>query len=88
MKLDLMGASFPFSSGFILLGDGISSLKIPFRVGSRAIDSICVMFQTDSTEESEALCRFIASLAQRRPCLSLVVLRPATESGALRLPPL
>ena len=88
MKLDLMGASFPFSSGFILLGDGISSLKIPFRVGSRAIDSICVMFQSESTEESEELCRFIASLAQRHPSLSLIVLRPAPESGALRLPPL
>jgi len=88
MKLDLMGASFPFSCGFMQLGDGISSLKIPFRVGSRAIDSICVMFQSESTEESEALCRFIASLSHRNTCLSLVVLKPVVESSALRLPPL
>lgn len=88
MKLDLMGASFPFSSGLIQLGDGISSLKIPFQVSSRAIDSICVMFQNESGEKSEALSSFIASLSQRSTCLSLVVLRPAVESGTLRLPPL
>jgi PilZ domain len=88
MKLDLMGASFPHSSGFIQLGDGVSSLKIPFQVSSRAIDSICVMFQNESTEASEALSRFIASLSHRQTCLSLVVLKPAVESGARRLPPL
>lgn len=86
MKLDLMGASFPFSCGFLQLGDGISSLKIPFQVSSRAIDSICVMFQNESSEQSEELCRFIASLSHRNTCLSLVVLTPAVESGALRLP--
>lgn len=88
MKLDLMGASFPFSCGFIQLGDGTSSLKIPFRVHSRAIDSIGVMFQNEPGEPSEALSRFVASLSHRQTCLSLVVLRPAVESGALRLPPL
>jgi hypothetical protein len=88
MKLDLMGASFPFSSGLIQLGNGISSLKIPFQVSSRATDSICVMFQNEPGEQFEALSRFIASLSQRSTCLSLVVLRPAVESGTLRLPPL
>jgi hypothetical protein len=88
MKLDLMGASFPSSSGLIQLGDGLSSLKIPFRVHSRAIDSIGVMFQYEPGEQCEALTRFVASLSQRSTCLSLVVLRPAVDSGALRLPPL
>ena len=89
MKLDLMGAAFPFSSGFIELGDGVSSLRIPFQVTSRTIDSICVMFQNESSELSESLSRFIASLSQRQTCLSLVVLKqPALESGVRRLPPL
>ena len=88
MKLELMGASFPFSCGLIQLGDGISSLKIPFRVHSRAIDSIGVMFQNEPGEQSEALCRFVASLSHHSTCLSLVVLKPAVESGTLRLPPL
>ena len=88
MKLELMGASFPFSCGLIQLGDGISSLKIPFRVHSRAIDSIGVMFQNEPGEQSEAFCRFVASLSRRQTCLSLVVLKPAAEPGTLRLPPL
>lgn len=88
MRLDLMGVSFPFSSGLMQLGDGISSLKIPFRVHTRVADSIGVMFQNEAGEQSEALTRFVASLSQRSTCLSLVVLRPALESGALRLPPL
>jgi hypothetical protein len=88
MKLDLMGVSFPFSSGLMQLGDGSSSLKIPFEVHSRTAESIGVMFQNEAGEQSEALCRFIASLSQRSTCLSLVVLRPAVESTALRLPPL
>jgi hypothetical protein len=88
MKLDLMGASFPSSSGLIQLGDGVSSLKIPFRVHSRASDSIGVMFQNEPGEQCEALCRFVASLSQRQTCLSLVLLRPTSESGSLRLPPL
>jgi len=86
MKLDLSGTTFPFSCGFIQLGDGISSLKIPFRVRSRANDSIGVMFQNESSEQSDALCRLIASLSHRHASLSLVVLMPAVESGALRLP--
>jgi hypothetical protein len=89
MKLDLMGVSFPFSSGLMQLGDGSSSLKIPFEVHSRTADTIGIMFQNEAGEQSEALCRFIASLSQQpSTCLSLVVLRPAVESGALRLPPL
>ncbi len=88
MKLDLMGVSFPFSSGLIQLGDGICSLKIHFRVHSRTIDSIGVMFLNEPGEQSEALSRFIASLSHRSPCLSLVVLKPAAESAPLRLPPL
>lgn len=89
MKLELMGVSFPFSSGLMQLGDGTSSLKIPFRVHSRAADSIGVMFQNEAGEQCEALTSFVASLSQRSTsCLSLVVLRPSVDSGALRLPPL
>ena len=46
MKLDLNGDSFPFSGGFIQLVDGVSTLKIPFEVRTRAIDSIGITFQS------------------------------------------
>jgi hypothetical protein len=88
MKLDLSGAAFPFSRGFVQLGEGISSLKIPFQVRSRADDSIGVMFQNESSEQSDALCRLIASLSHRQTCLSLVVWVPPVESGALGFSPL
>jgi hypothetical protein len=88
MKLDLGGAHFPFSCGFIQLGDGISRLKIAFQVRSRAIDSIRVMFQNQSSEQSEAVCRLIESLSHRHTCLSLVVRMPAVEPGWPRLSPL
>ena len=88
MKLDLGEASFPFSCGFIQLGDGVSSPKIPFQVCSRAIDSIGVMFQNESSAQSEALCRLIASLSHRQTCLSLVVRVLEVESGSHRFSPL
>lgn len=88
MRLDLSGASFPLSCGFIQLGDGISSLKIPFQVRFRETDSIGVMFENQSSEQSEAFCRLIASLSGRQTCLSLVVLMPAMQPGALILSPL
>jgi hypothetical protein len=87
MKLDLDGASFPFTGGFIQLVDGISTLKIPFEVRTRAIDSIGVAFQNLSIEQSEALSKLIASLSRRSTCLSLVVRRSALQPGRLRLSP-
>jgi hypothetical protein len=78
MKLDLSGASFPASSGSIQLIDGISSLEIPFQVRSRAIDSIGIVFENKSSEQTEALSRLIASLSRRSTCLSLVVRMPAS----------
>ena len=88
MKLDLDGASFPFSGGFIQLVDGNSTLKIPFEVRTRAIESIGIVFQNMSSEQSEALSRLIASLSRRPTCLSLVVRRSALEPGRPRLSPL
>jgi hypothetical protein len=88
MKLDLSEASFPFPGGFIQFGDGISGLKIPFLVRSRAADSIGVMFQNDSSEQSDALCRLIAAQSHRQTCLSMVVWAPALEAGAPRFSPL
>jgi len=78
MKLDLNGASFPYSSGSIQFTDGISSLEIPFQVRSRAIDSIGIVFENKSSEQSEALSRLIASLSRRSTCLSLVVRMPTS----------
>ncbi len=73
MKLDLDGASFPFTGGFIQLVDGISTLKIPFEVRTRAVDSVGVAFQNLSSEQSEALSKLIASLSRHSTCLSIVV---------------
>lgn len=88
MKLDLDGASFPFAGGFIQLVDGISTLKIPFEVRTRAIDSIGIVFQNMSSEQSEALSRLIASLSRGSTSLSLVVRRSALQPGRPRLCPL
>jgi hypothetical protein len=90
MKLDLNGDSFPFTGGFIQLVDGISSLKIPFEVRTRAIDSIGIAFQNLSSEQSGALSDLIASLSRRPTCLSLVVRRSASarQAGRLRLSPI
>ena len=87
MKLDLGGASFPFTGGFIQLVDGVSSLKIPFEVRTRAIDSIGVAFQSLSSEQSRALSKLIAALLRLPTCLSLVVRRSALQPGRLRLSP-
>ena len=76
MKLDLNGTSFPFSGGYIQLIEGISTLKIPFEVRTRAIDSIGIVFQNMSNEQSEALSELITSLSRRSTCLSLVVRKP------------
>jgi hypothetical protein len=78
MKLDLNGASFPYSSGSIQLMDGTSSLELSFQVRSRAVDSIGIVFHDKSIEQSEALSRLIASLSRRNASLSLVVRMPAS----------
>jgi hypothetical protein len=90
MKLDLDGASFPFTGGFIQLVDGISNLKIPFEVRTRAIDSIGIAFQNLSSDQSDALSQLIASLSRRPTCLSLVVRRSASalQLGRPRLSPI
>jgi hypothetical protein len=73
MKLDLDVASFPYPGGFIQLRDGTSTLEIPFEVRTRTKNSIGVLFQDLSSEQTAAITKVVTYLSRRTNSLSLVV---------------